>query len=62
MLVLSRKQQESIQISDDIVVTVLAICGGRVRIGIEAPRQIRVVRTELTSVATRFTESTLPSA
>ena len=47
MLVLSRRQQESIQISDNVVVTVLEIRGNSVRIGIDAPREIPVLRTEL---------------
>lgn len=47
MLVLSRKPQGVIRVSDDIVVTVLAIEGKAVRIGIEAPIRNRVVRGEL---------------
>jgi carbon storage regulator CsrA len=47
MLVLSRKQEEQIRIGDQIVVTVLRIKGNTVKIGIDAPRSVRVVRTEL---------------
>lgn len=47
MLVLSRKQEEQIRIGDQIVVTVLRIKGNTVKIGIDAPRAVRVVRTEL---------------
>lgn len=47
MLVLSRKELESIVIGSDIKVTVQSIRGGRVRLAIEAPRQVRVVRLEL---------------
>ena len=47
MLVLSRKPTERIQIGDNIVVTVLEICRNKVRIGISAPREIRVLRSEL---------------
>jgi carbon storage regulator CsrA len=47
MLVLSRRTNEQIQIGEDISVTVLQIKGNRVRIGIEAPEQIRVLRSEL---------------
>jgi carbon storage regulator len=47
MLVLSRKRSESIQIGDDIVVTVLESDRGRVRLGIDAPKEIPVRRTEL---------------
>jgi carbon storage regulator CsrA len=47
MLVLSRKQEEQIRIGDQIVVTVLRIKGNTVKIGIDAPRSVRVLRTEL---------------
>lgn len=47
MLVLSRKQTESICISDDVVVTVLSIRGSKVKIGIEAPMGTPVHRKEL---------------
>lgn len=47
MLVLTRKRLESIRIHDDIVVTVLSVHGTRVRLGIEAPAEIRVQRTEV---------------
>jgi len=47
MLVLSRKREESIQISDNVVVTVLDIRRNSVRIGIDAPRDIPVLRTKL---------------
>ncbi len=47
MLVLSRKQKQQIHIGDEIVLTVLAIKGGSVRLGIEAPREIHVMRAEL---------------
>lgn len=47
MLVLSRKQGESIQIDDNIFVTVSEVKGGRVRLSIEAPRSVRIVRKEV---------------
>lgn len=47
MLVLSRKNDESILIDGNIRITVLGIRGGQVRLGIEAPRSVRVVREEL---------------
>lgn len=47
MLVLSRRQSESIQIGDNITITILAIDRNQVRIGIEVPREINVVRSEL---------------
>ncbi len=47
MLVLSRKLGEKIRIGDDITVTVLGVRGGVVKLGIEAPRDVRVLRDEL---------------
>ena len=47
MLVLTRKLQEKIQIADSITITVLRVKGNSVRLGIEAPRSVRVVRSEL---------------
>jgi carbon storage regulator len=47
MLVLTRKLEEKIKIGDHIVVTVLQVKGNRVSIGIEAPRDVRIMRTEL---------------
>jgi len=49
MLVLTRKENEKIRIGNDIVLTVVRTAGDRVRIGIEAPTDIRVLRSELTS-------------
>jgi carbon storage regulator len=47
MLVLTRKGNQSIMIGDDIEVTVLAVMGEKVRIGIEAPRSVPVFRKEV---------------
>ena len=47
MLVLSRKVEQQIQIGDGIVITILQVKGNSVRIGIEAPRELRVLRSEL---------------
>jgi carbon storage regulator len=47
MLVLTRKSNQSIMIGDDIEVSVLAIMGEKVRIGIEAPRKVPVFRKEV---------------
>jgi carbon storage regulator len=47
VLVLSRRTGESIIIGDDIVVTVLEVRGDVVRVGIDAPRSIRVHREEV---------------
>jgi carbon storage regulator len=47
MLVLSRRLGESIVLGDDVVITVLAVAGGRTRLGIEAPRSVPIQRAEL---------------
>jgi carbon storage regulator len=47
MLVLTRKTNQSIKIGDDIEITVLSVSGDKVRIGIEAPRDISVFRREV---------------
>ena len=47
MLVLSRKQAERIKLGDSIVVTVVRVSGDKVRLGIEAPPDVIVLRDEL---------------
>ena len=47
MLVLSRKERQSIRLGDDITVTIVRLSGDQVRLGIDAPREIRVLRDEL---------------
>jgi carbon storage regulator len=47
MLVLSRKKNESIVINNDIVITVVEIRGDKVRLGIEAPKDVPVHRQEV---------------
>jgi len=47
MLVLTRKLMEKLYIGKDVCVTVVRLEGGQVRLGIEAPRDISVVRAEL---------------
>jgi carbon storage regulator len=47
VLVLTRKANQSIMIGDDIEVSVLAIMGEKVRIGIDAPRAVPVFRKEV---------------
>lgn len=47
MLVLSRKEQETIRIGKDIVITITGIEGQRVSIGIEAPSDVKILRGEL---------------
>ena len=47
VLVLTRKSTQSIMIGDDIEITVLAVMGEKVRIGIDAPRSVPVFRREV---------------
>jgi carbon storage regulator len=47
MLVLSRKERERIRLGDSIVLTVVQVSGDRVRIGVEAPEHILILRDEL---------------
>ena len=47
MLVLSRKEGERIKLGDSIVITIVRVSGDKVRIGIEAPSDVIVLREEL---------------
>ena len=47
MLVLSRKKNESIVINDDITIVVVEIRGDKVRLGVEAPKEVPVHRREV---------------
>lgn len=48
-LVLSRKVSETIKIGDDVTVTIEQVAGGRVKVGITAPRSVRVLRGEIST-------------
>ena len=47
MLVLSRKETQRIRVGDSIVVTIVKVAGDKVRVGIEAPSDVLVLRDEL---------------
>lgn len=47
MLILSRKEAEKVYLGNDIVLTIIRVAGDKVRIGIEAPNNVRVLRNEL---------------
>ncbi len=47
MLVLTRKSHQSIMIGDDVEISVLSVVGDKVRIGIQAPRDVPVFRKEV---------------
>ena len=57
MLVLSRKKNESIVINDDIVVMVVDVRGDKVRLGIQAPREVTVHRREVYEAIKQSEES-----
>ncbi|MEM8668544.1 MAG: carbon storage regulator [Planctomycetota bacterium] len=59
MLVLTRKLKEQIRIGDDITITIVRLQGNSVRIGIDAPREMRVVRGELSPKETESEQETI---
>lgn len=52
MLVLSRKESEKIMLGDSIVLTIVRVSGDRVRLGIEAPSDMLILRKELEQAGT----------
>lgn len=58
MLVLSRKENERIRLGNEIVVTVVRVAGDKVRLGIQAPPHVLVLRDELET----FPTSQFPTA
>lgn len=60
MLVLSRKVGERILIGEEIAVTVVRVTGGGVRIGIEAPAELPVIREELKASLMKESNSVSP--
>ncbi len=61
MLVLSRRPNESIVINDKIVITVIEIRGDKVRLGIEAPREVPVHRSEVYTAIHNAAEVVVPA-
>jgi carbon storage regulator len=59
MLVLSRKKNESIVINSDIVITIAEIRGDKVRLGIEAPKEVSVHRREVYDAIVKNQQSLL---
>jgi len=57
MLVLSRKKNESIVINDDISIVVVEIRGDKVRLGVEAPKEVPVHRREVYDAIQRSSET-----
>jgi carbon storage regulator len=61
MLVLSRKKNESIIVDDKIVITVVEIRGDKVRLGIEAPREVAIHRSEVRDAIVAAAAQQVPS-
>lgn len=47
MLVLTRKENEKIRIGDEVVISILGVEGGNVKVGIDAPKEITILRMEV---------------
>jgi carbon storage regulator len=47
MLILSRRESERVHLGDEIVLTIVRVNGDKVRIGVEAPPHVKILRTEL---------------
>lgn len=60
MLVLSRKKNESIVINNDITIVIVEIRGDKVRLGVEAPREVPVHRQEVFDAIKRASEADHP--
>ena len=58
LLVLSRKVGEQLRIGDGITVKVLKVCGNRIRLGIDAPDGVRIMRGELPSCGSAMSPAT----
>lgn len=61
MLVLSRKESEKIMLGDDIVLTIVRVTGDRVRLGIEAPSDMLILRKELERDSAEASQKALPT-
>lgn len=61
MLVLSRKKNESIVINNDITIVVVEIRGDKVRLGVEAPKEVPVHRREVYDAIKRHNAESAPS-
>ena len=59
MLVLSRRESEKIRLGNSIVLTIVRVSGDKVRLGIEAPPDVVVLREELESFAKEFSGETV---
>ena len=53
MLVLSRKESEKIRLGEDVILTIVRVSGDRVRLGIQAPSNMLILREELNPEAVK---------
>lgn len=58
MLVLSRKESEKIRLGEDVILTIVRVSGDRVRLGIQAPSNMLILREELNPEAVKETSKT----
>ncbi|MDG2469684.1 MAG: carbon storage regulator [Pirellulaceae bacterium] len=58
MLVLSRKESEKIRLGEDVILTIVRVSGDRVRLGIQAPSNMLILREELNPEAVKETSET----
>jgi carbon storage regulator len=62
MLILTRREGESVRIGEDVTVTVLRVKGSQVRLGVNAPKNVAVQREEISTTSTAPTVSPAGSA
>ncbi|MDE1171529.1 MAG: carbon storage regulator CsrA [Verrucomicrobium sp.] len=62
MLVLSRKPGEAVKLGDEIEIIIVAVEGQRVRLGIKAPRDVRILRTEIDPQLAHFNQQAVVKA
>jgi carbon storage regulator len=62
MLVFTRAKDQQIVIDENIVITVIAVRGDRIRLGIEAPKEVPVYRSELPAASRRTPNPAQPHA
>lgn len=56
MLVLTRKKNEKIRIGNDVVISILGISDNQIRIGIEAPSDVKILREEVYESIKKYTK------
>lgn len=62
MLVVTRRAGDAVCIGEDVEITVLEVAGDRIKLGVSAPREIKVVRKELKEIARLNRQSALEDA